>query len=266
MNILTQNLPRLFTGLALVVLIAVALSVGGIFLLVLMLVVSLLGFHEFFVMFHAKDEARMEWGIGLVLTAGMILLAWYHPGRDMLPYSAAFIVLALFFLVRWVRDDTYAFGSVACIAAGLAYVPVLLLPALFLGRYEQILLICVPIFTDSTAYFCGVRFGRHKIWPKVSPKKSVEGSLAGLAASVMICVILGHTFGKAGMMAFAALGVILGVMAQLGDFFESALKRSCRIKDSGYILPGHGGVLDRIDSLLFVVPAYQFCRTFENFF
>ena len=118
------------------------------------------------------------------------------------------------------------------------------------------------------AYFFGMRFGKHKIWPKVSPKKSVEGSAAGLAASVVVAVCFGLAFGvpETGISDYALLGLVLGVMAQLGDFFESALKRSRSVKDSGNVLPGHGGVLDRVDSLLFVIPTYECARALMTFF
>lgn len=266
MNGVTQHLRRMTTGLALLMILTAARYFGGLVLAGILLVVALLGIHEFFSLFGEAGAGRTERILGLVLTAGMIILAWARPEAGVLPGAAAFVILALFFLARWAADESYAFSSVALVAAGLAYVPLLLIPALSFSLHEQILIVCVPIFTDSAAYFCGVRFGRHKIWPKVSPKKSVEGSLGGLAASVAVCVTLGLWLGQAGAAAFVGLGLALGIMAQLGDFFESALKRAHHVKDSGNILPGHGGVLDRIDSLLFVIPAYLLCRAFCNFF
>lgn len=266
MNGVTQHLRRMTTGLALLIILTAALYFGGLVLAGILLVVALLGIHEFLALFGSDGAGRTERILGLALTAGMIILAWARPDAGVLPGAAAFVILALFFLVRWATDENYAFSSVALVATGLAYVPLLLIPALSFSLHEQILIVCVPIFTDSAAYFCGVRFGRHKIWPRVSPKKSVEGSLGGLAASVAVCLVLGLWLGRAGAAAFIGLGLALGIMAQLGDFFESALKRAHHVKDSGNILPGHGGVLDRIDSLLFVIPAYLFCRAFCNFF
>lgn len=262
----TQHFLRMTTGLVLLMVLTAALYLGGLALASLLLAVALLGIHEFFALFGREAWKNAEYILGQALTAGMIALAWAHPEAGVLPGAAAFVILALFFLIRWAADESYSFSSVALVAAGLAYVPLLLIPALSFSLHEQILLVCVPIFTDSTAYFCGVRFGKHKVWPKVSPKKSVEGCLGGLAASVAICLILGLWLGRAGAVAFVGLGAALGIMAQLGDFFESALKRARHVKDSGSLLPGHGGVLDRIDSLLFVIPAYLFCRTFWNFF
>ena len=172
------------------------------------------------------------------------------------------------FLFCWSHDDKYRFTRVAVLAGGLLYVPMLIMPALNFSIHEQLLLICTAAGSDTVAYFFGMRFGKHKIWPKVSPKKSVEGSAAGLAASVVVAVCFGLVFGvpATGISDYALLGLVLGVMAQLGDFFESALKRSRSVKDSGNVLPGHGGVLDRVDSLLFVIPTYECARALMTFF
>jgi hypothetical protein len=97
--------------------------------------------------------------------------------------------------------------------------------------------------------------GGPKIWPSISPKKTWAGSLGGLATCIVVCVGIGLLLGSADILSFALLGTGLNVAAQLGDFFESALKRWRGVKDSGRVLPGHGGILDRIDSLLFVLPA-----------
>ena len=122
--------------------------------------------------------------------------------------------------------------------------------------WEQLLVIGIPIVSDIAAFFAGTRFGKHKIWPAVSPKKSVEGAAAGLAASVLLACAF-YAAGKTNSFAATcALGFVLGCFAQLGDFFESALKRCAGVKDSGNLLPGHGGILDRIDSMIFAVAAY----------
>ena len=123
------------------------------------------------------------------------------------------------------------------------------------------------IATDAGGYYAGCRFGKHKMWPAVSPKKSWEGAGGGLLLCMAVCVCFGllrEYFEVAlpalPLPAWVAVGVALNIAAQLGDFFESALKRTQNVKDSGTILPGHGGVLDRIDSLLFVLPVFLAIR------
>src|SRR5207237_7126291 len=114
--------------------------------------------------------------------------------------------------------------------------------------------------TDSFAYFAGRAFGRHKLAAAVSPGKTVEGALGGLAAALIVGAAGGQLLfvAHSGLspVAFGLLvGGIAGVLGQVGDLFDSALKREIGIKDFGGILPGHGGVLDRFDSMLFVAPA-----------
>ncbi|MGN1038307.1 MAG: phosphatidate cytidylyltransferase, partial [Mailhella sp.] len=131
---------------------------------------------------------------------------------------------------------------------------------------EQLLVVLVPAASDMAAYFCGVCFGKHPIWPGVSPKKSIEGAIAGLAAAIAVTAILGATCGAAPIWAFALLGTGMGIMAQLGDFFESALKRAANVKDSSRLLPGHGGVLDRLDSISFCIGSYAVVSALYPFF
>jgi phosphatidate cytidylyltransferase len=110
---------------------------------------------------------------------------------------------------------------------------------------------------DTAAYYVGTAFGAHALAPSVSPKKSVEGAVASLVAGALAAGVVGlllplpHSVG-----ASVALGLVLNAAAQLGDLAESLFKRCAGIKDSGDVFPGHGGVLDRIDGFLFVLPLY----------
>lgn len=115
----------------------------------------------------------------------------------------------------------------------------------------------IPVLGDAGAYFTGVRFGKTRLIPEVSPKKTVEGAAGGLAASTLgalLVYLAGRAFGAAlpPMWHFALLGLCGGVAGQLGDLFASLIKRHCNLKDYGHIFPGHGGMMDRLDSVLFV--------------
>lgn len=107
--------------------------------------------------------------------------------------------------------------------------------------------------TDTGAYFIGTRWGRHKLAPVISPNKSVEGAIGGILLAALVTQYVNSRL-QIGLLPGWFLGIVIGVAAAVGDLFESALKREAGVKDSGWILPGHGGVLDRIDSLLFTVP------------
>lgn len=108
---------------------------------------------------------------------------------------------------------------------------------------------------DIAAYAAGTTAGRHRLVPAISPRKTVEGAVAGLAASALVATALSPPLIGAAVPAGLALGVVVAVAAQAGDLVESALKREAQVKDSGVLVPGHGGLLDRVDSLLFVGPA-----------
>ncbi len=268
MIIASKHLPRIITGLILLSVLGAALYLSGPYLFGLLLLFTLVGLWEFYAMFWPENANLGGRILGLVLGGLLITAAWMRPELVISALALSTLVLACLFLFSWAHDDKYRFTRVAVLAGGLLYVPMLIMPALNFAVHEQLLLICTAAGSDTVAYFFGMRFGKHKIWPKVSPKKSIEGSVAGLAASVLVAICFGLAFGAADatISDYALLGVVLGVMAQLGDFFESALKRSRSVKDSGSVLPGHGGVLDRVDSLLFVIPTYECARVVMTFF
>lgn len=113
--------------------------------------------------------------------------------------------------------------------------------------------------TDSGAYFIGKSMGRNKLWPEISPNKTVEGSIGGVVCAVAVAVLF-TVFSNihAALVPLMGMTVVLSVFGQIGDLVQSAFKRHFNVKDSGFILPGHGGILDRFDSLLFVWPLLHF--------
>ena len=117
--------------------------------------------------------------------------------------------------------------------------------------------------SDAGAYFAGRLFGRHKLFPTLSPKKTVEGALGSIVATGAVVGYFMHEFLGFDAVVAALLGVAVSVLSQAGDLFESILKRILDLKDLGRILPGHGGILDRIDSLLFTVPAVYYLYIFS---
>lgn len=143
---------------------------------------------------------------------------------------------------------------------GLLYLPLLLGHLVLLrqlpdGRGWVFLVLFAVMACDSMAYFTGVSFGKHKLYPAVSPKKSIEGGLGGLVGACLGVWLAAALFLPAFQIGHVILvGLLLGVAGQVGDLFESLLKRACGVKDSGGIFPGHGGILDRLDSLLFAFP------------
>jgi phosphatidate cytidylyltransferase len=115
-----------------------------------------------------------------------------------------------------------------------------------------------PWISDSGAYFAGRLFGRHLLFPSLSPKKTVEGGLGGLLLTVLVVAPLAYVLLSFGPPKALLIGAAVSVASQCGDLFESSLKRILDVKDLGNFLPGHGGVLDRVDSLLFTAPAVYY--------
>ena len=124
------------------------------------------------------------------------------------------------------------------------------------GTEWTLLLLLVVFATDTSAYFVGRAIGRTPLAPSISPNKTREGAIAGLVGAVVVSV-LGNSLMGLGAIIWeaAALGVIIGMLGQLGDLAESRIKRKANVKDSGWLIPGHGGILDRLDSIVYVLPA-----------
>ena len=249
--------PRIVTGIILLAVVFSAWTAGGLPLFLLLLVISCLAQWECYSLFLPHGE---------VLGAGLVTLCQFHPEYPAsLGLTAAFIVLAIHSLAGWTQEHSLErFRRAAILLGGIVYIPLLLAPALHYSPGEQLFIVLVPALSDIAAYAAGVQFGKHRIWPAVSPKKSTEGAVASLLAAILAALVAGYLLRGADFSfhEWALLGLFMGIMAQLGDFFESALKRAAHIKDSGKILPGHGGVLDRIDSILFASAAFALARPF----
>lgn len=120
------------------------------------------------------------------------------------------------------------------------------------GLALTLMVLFVTWASDSGAYFVGKHFGKKKLWPAISPNKTVEGSMGGILFGVLLAVIVGVSFGNlGGIPSLIGSGLFIAIAGQFGDLVESAIKRTMGVKDSGNILPGHGGIFDRFDSLIF---------------
>ena len=124
------------------------------------------------------------------------------------------------------------------------------------GRAAVLLLLAVIVVSDSAQYYCGRAFGRRPLAPAISPKKTVEGAIGGVVFGTAATVVGGHYIFNTPLWIVGLLGAVIALLGIVGDLFESLLKRSAGVKDSSNLIPGHGGVLDRIDSWLFAAPVY----------
>jgi phosphatidate cytidylyltransferase len=149
-----------------------------------------------------------------------------------------------------------AMGRVAVGLAAVVYCSITLGFLVMMARELILVLLAIIWAGDAAAYYGGRAFGRHPLAPRVSPKKTVEGSIAGLVGSLIVGIVLGVFYLDEPWSTLAPVSLLTGVVGQVGDLAESVLKRSAGVKDSSSILPGHGGILDRLDSLFFTAPVF----------
>lgn len=253
---------RLISGIVLLILAILSIHAGGPLLLGLSLLISLVGLYE---LFRALDiQKKLVTGIQYVFTILFYISLGFPPGMhifyicilDLMCLQAMYV---LTFPGYTTRDIAYAFF-------GFAYVP-LLFSFLFQTRMlqdGQILAWLILISSwgsDTCAYAVGVCIGKHKIAPVLSPKKSVEGCIGGVLGAALIGGLMGWFLREHLNTSFdpaltCALACGIGsVISQIGDAVASAIKRNHDIKDYGTLIPGHGGMLDRFDSMIFTAPA-----------
>ena len=250
------------TGIVLVVLLVVCYLLGTVALLVFSAVAILGCALEAFSMLQ-RAGFRPATLLGVVGSAGAVAAAYWR-GTAALPVVIAVIVCAslLWYLARVVEARPVV--NVAVTVLCFCWVGVLgsfagLLLAAHHGSHLFLGAIVPTIAADIVAWFVGSQFGSHPLAPAVSPSKTWEGVIAGGIAALIAGAIIGNQLAPwGGARHGLELGLVVAVVAPLGDLVQSMLKRDLRVKDSGTLLPGHGGLLDRFDSLLFVLPATYF--------
>lgn len=270
MNVTSELQKRVVTGCLGAMAVVLAVVFGGwILIFILTTALSLAMVHEYACMsFSLPDRTEKRYAL--------LCLAWLFAVLSLLMGRADFeLLLAGFFLLFFYylliarrHDDEVVpahFRELLAAFFGLVYlvfIPQYLprIHGLPNGIHWTIVFMLIVWTGDTGAYFAGKKYGRRKLYPKISPKKTVEGALGGLACG-LICVLLYKLIlFRAMSWAFVLVGpVVVGAFAQVGDFCESFLKRACDKKDSGSLLPGHGGFMDRFDGIVFGLPVMYAC-------
>lgn len=256
---------RLLSGIVLVALALVLIITGGDLLLVSTLVISYIGMFELYRIFHIEKSAP-----GII---GYLAATVYYCNLrfEFIPDLMMF-VLGFFMLLMFAYVFTYpkykteqimaAFFGVFYVAVMLSYVYQTRMLAA--GAYIVWLIFLCSWGCDTCAYCVGMLIGKHKMSPKLSPKKSIEGAVGGVIGAALLTILYGMIFKSAmnstqtHVLIMAGISAVGALISMVGDLTASAIKRNYEIKDYGKLIPGHGGILDRFDSVIFTAPVIYF--------
>lgn len=236
----------------------------------LMVVVALIGrgLYEFFNMVAKKGILVYRYFgiiIGCLIPVTVYLQIKSTAEVEFLLITA--VCLAVFLLQFTRRKTEQAVVGIATTIFGIFYISWFfsfmikirfMLPGSLDGRLLVLYLLFVTKSGDIGAYFLGKTFGKHQLIPRISPSKSIEGTIGGFIVSFTMAILFKDFLSSVNIVHIFGLGLLLGVLSQIGDLSESLIKRDCQVKDSGTLFPGLGGTLDLIDSLLFTTPIFYF--------
>lgn len=253
-------LTRILSSIVGLLLLGLALVLRGDYFYFFVMALALVAIYEYM---HAFNQGGHHPGLfnGIIFTAGAFLILRFAP----LQWAVAFVSLSLLALfAQYVSDKKMALDDVMITALGYLYPSLIMLAIAWAGSNADIewyiillLALIIALGTDTFAYLTGLVIGKRPFVPSISPKKTVEGSIGGSVAAVGLVIAAGFVFNRymgvdIPIPHLVAMGLLGTVSGQIGDLFASKIKRTCGIKDFGRIMPGHGGVMDRIDSVTFV--------------
>lgn len=250
-------MTRLLSGVALAAAaLAAILLLPFSGLLAIAILVAVLAAHEYLGIVHRARRAPSA--VPLLLLVALACWWFSDPGRTgvlpLLLLGLGWVAIEVLF-----RGLTVEGAAARFLAPWYIGMPLGMLAAVQAvgGRMATLLLIATVVVSDSAQFYSGRAFGRRPLAPAISPKKTMEGAVGGLVVATIFITLAGtRVFPGARPASLALLGVAIVVLGICGDLFESRLKRTAGVKDSSALIPGHGGVLDRVDALLFATPAY----------
>jgi len=228
-------------------------------LILMVLLATYFGLREFYNLALPEAKRIERWtgmGLGLILS----ILISHGNAKIISPFFVLVLLVLSILFMATSKNLSSGISNMGIMFFGVFYIGFLLSHVSLIrnmsdGKQWVLFLIATVWAGDVSAFLAGTLFGRHKLYPKISPNKTYEGLAGAIVGSVIVALSFALLFLsqlEKGLCIFLALG--LGFLGQLGDFTESMLKRSARVKDSGSLIPGHGGMLDRLDSFLFSAP------------
>ena len=249
---------RIITGLIAGIIFLILLFLGNFYIYLSVFLLAIIGMHELIKMrnnfIYSPSSMYAMFLVALIFGQGLFMYQFFSPAGIILTLIIALIIPVLTKNHTTFEDMAFAFFSSIYVGIGFYSLVMVRLDTSFLFTVMVLLAIWA---TDSGAYFTGYVFkGKGpKLWESISPKKTVVGAIGGTIASIIIILVMQNFLNESINLAQQfLLGVSIAVIGQIGDLAQSAYKRFYKVKDSGNILPGHGGILDRFDSMLFVFP------------
>ena len=241
---------RILTALVIIMLVIPPLVLGGTLLNILMVLVGIISMYEVLKIRNHK----LDIGLYLITLLYISCVSYF----DILYLNSITLIFLIIICLVSIISPNYQFDDIALIFIVAYIVGVSANTVMHIYDISGYLMIFVTVstyLTDTASYFCGYFFGKHKLNERVSPKKTIEGAIGGWLISCIVSVILGNyiVIDYISFNLIVLLSVFIPIVAQIGDLTFSLIKRHYNVKDFGSIFPGHGGILDRLDSLLFTL-------------
>lgn len=251
---------RILTAIAGVPILLLFMYLGGTPFACLVAVLATVGLHEFYTMAKGKHQVLF---VPVLLGVWAMLLCSYLGVSNWLTLGIL-ITFCLVFGYAVFQFPAFGVEDIAVNFLGLIYIGwtlshLILLGAMDNGRVLVFMAFLAMWANDSGAYFIGTWFGKRRPWGTISPKKSVEGTIGGIVITCIVLYLMNLYFKLLPHLAPLFIGVAVAIIGLIGDLLESLLKRYYGVKDSGKILPGHGGILDRFDSVMIAAPMMYYC-------
>lgn len=253
-------LTRMISGFIIVLLTMFIVSRGGDLMSYFIFFLSIIGIREFY---NAMEDTKVQpiKIIGYISCLGFLFNSLGYSWISLM--SITFLSIIILLIVLTFKKGI-TLTDIAITFFGVFYIPFLMQHIIYLEGTIYVWLIFITAWgTDTFAYIFGSLFGKTKLCPRLSPNKTVEGSIGGILGAVLLTLVFAKCFELSPLLKFALLSFLGAIVAQLGDLAASKIKRITGIKDFGFIMPGHGGILDRFDSILFTAP---FVYYFVNYF
>lgn len=251
-----MSINKRYIGAAIIAPFFIFVFLGGVYLKYFTMILSLLGMYEFYKVSKASGIKTLDYAGYLILLL-FVLAKYDFKMLSFILIGATFIMMCI-----PVINLKYNYIDVAVTLLGFLYVGVFfnciyLVSTFTGGKYLVWLIFIASWMCDTCAYYTGRMFGKHKLNPEVSAKKTIEGSIGGFIGSAVFCGIFGYViinvfdFNTIALYHYIIIGAICGIFSQFGDLVASSIKRHSGVKDYSNLIPGHGGILDRFDSILY---------------